>query len=83
MSTAPYPSYGPLRDSDVDVSGHHFTLTRLEYRIGVLEFRVAALQESLQETVSSWDQWYRYWNPLFRLLRWMFGSFAHRDRSED
>ena len=81
MDTAPYPSYAPIRNSDIGRSG--LTLTRLEYRIGVLEYRVQQLQEKLEDTVSFWDWWYHHWTPLFRLLRWMFGAFTHRDRAED
>ena len=54
MSMAPYPRYGPVRESGLDFPAEHITLTRLEYRIGVLETRVAALQE----TVDNWEQWY-------------------------
>ena len=83
MSMAPYPSYGPVRDPGLDFPDSHITLTRLEYRIGVLEYRVQQLQEKLEDTVSFWDTWYHHWTPLFRLLRWMFGAFTHRDRAED
>ena len=81
MDTAPYPSYAPIRNSDIGRSG--LTLTRLEYRIGVLEYRVQQLQEKLEDTVSFWDWWYHHWTPLFRLLRWMFSAFTHSDRAED
>ena len=75
MSMAPYPRYGPVREPGLDFPAEHITLTRLEYRIGVLETRVAALQE----TVDAWDQWYHHWNPLFRLLHWMFGFMLNRN----
>ena len=73
MSMAPYPRYGPVREPGLDFPAEH--VTRLEYRIGVLETRVAALQE----TVDNWEQWYHQWNPLFRLLHWMFGFMLHRN----
>ena len=81
MDTAPYSSYAPVRNSDNGRSG--VTLTQMEYRIGVLDYRVQQLQEKLEDTVSFWDWWYHHWTPLFRLLRWMFSAFTHSDRAEN
>ena len=74
MPVAPYPPSSATRDHTLVLPAEYYS--SLETRISVLETRVNALQDVIDE----WDQWYRQWNPLFKLLYWMFGSFIHRHR---
>ena len=74
MNVAPYPPYGPTREHALVLPAEHI-VARLEERMTVLETQVKALQD----TVDNWEQWYYQWNPLFRLLHWMFGFMQHRN----
>ena len=74
MHVAPYPPYDPTREHALVLPAEHI-VARLEARITVLETQVKALQD----TVDNWEQWYYQWNPLFRLLHWMFGFMLHRN----
>ena len=75
----PYPSYGPVREHNVVLPSFSPSrsdiVERLEVRVAMLETQVGVLQE----TVDGWEQWYHQWNPLFRLLHWMFGFMLHRN----
>ena len=77
MPVAPYPPHNPTREHALVLPAEHYS--SLETRITVLETRINALQD----VIDSWEQWYRQWSPLFKLLHWMFGSFLHRDRYGD
>ena len=74
MNVASYSPYGPTREHALVLPAGH-NVARLEERITVLEMQVKALEE----TVDHWEQCYYKWNPLFRLLHWMFGFMLHRN----
>ena len=74
MNVAPYPPYGPTRERALVLPAEHI-IARLEDRMTALETQVKALQD----TVDNWEQWCYQWNPLFRLLHWMFGFMLNRN----
>ena len=74
MHVAPYPPYDPTREHALVLPAEHI-VARLEARITLLETQIKALQD----TVDNWEQWYYQWNPLFRLLHWMFGFMLQRN----
>ena len=73
MPVAPYPPRNPTREHALVLPVEHHS--SLETRITVLETQI----KTLQDAVDNWEQWYYQWNPLFRLLHWMFGFMLQRN----
>ena len=72
----PYPMSNLTHNHPFGSLADHHSM--LEARIFALEIRVNAMLKKMEE----WDEWYKDWNPLLRLLYKAFKSFLWKPRHE-
>ena len=74
-SGQPYPMSNLHNHPFGSLADHH---SMLEARIFALEIRVNAMLKKMEE----WDEWYKYWNPIFLLVYKAFRPFLWKPRHE-